>query len=153
MNKLTPFITLILHWSDTSLHSKPEYSLDNYLDLISFHHPDITGTTCVNATFSRQLKTWFNGNWSYSTAFYPGESRFASVFEHRIREAMGLQPENGGKFQITSYPPGIGIWKDSNLKLRKFETSCNTFSIAIFKIISWANTKTKRISAVLSILR
>ncbi|WAQ94696.1 hypothetical protein MAR_007167 [Mya arenaria] len=30
------------------------------------------GTTCVNASFSSQLKDWFKGNWSYSTAFYPG---------------------------------------------------------------------------------
>lgn len=54
------------------------------------------------------MKDWLKGNWSYSTAFYPGESRFASVFEHRVKEAMGLQPENGGKFQITSYPKDIG---------------------------------------------
>lgn len=67
-----------------------------------------TGTTCVNASFSRQLKQWLKGNWSYSTAFYPGESRFASIFEQRVKQAMGLKPENGGKFQITSYPQGIG---------------------------------------------
>lgn len=66
------------------------------------------GTTCVNASFSSQLKEWFKGNWSYSTAFYPGESRFAMAFEQRVKQAMGLNPENGGKFQITSYPEGIG---------------------------------------------
>ncbi|XP_052808216.1 uncharacterized protein LOC128237063 [Mya arenaria] len=66
------------------------------------------GTTCVNASFSSQLKDWFKGNWSYSTAFYPGESRFASIFEQRVLQATGLEPANGGKFQITSYPEGIG---------------------------------------------
>ncbi|XP_045170263.2 uncharacterized protein LOC123532764 [Mercenaria mercenaria] len=66
------------------------------------------GTTCVNASFSGQLKEWFKGNWSYSTAFYPGESRFATAFEQRVKQAMGLNPENGGKFQITSYPKDIG---------------------------------------------
>lgn len=66
------------------------------------------GTTCVNESFSMQLKEWLNGNWSYSTAFYPQESRFTSIFEQRVKQAMGLLPENGGKFQITSYPLGIG---------------------------------------------
>lgn len=68
----------------------------------------VSGTTCVNATFSRKLKEWFHGNWSYSTAFYPGESPFATAFENRVKQAMGLLPENGGKFQITSYPLNIG---------------------------------------------
>ena len=73
-----------------------------------YNYYSILGTTCVNASFSRQLKDWLKGNWSYSTAFYPGESRFASIYENRVKEAMGLLPENGGKFQITSYPKGIG---------------------------------------------
>ncbi|KAL3832523.1 hypothetical protein ACJMK2_024158 [Sinanodonta woodiana] len=66
------------------------------------------GTTCVNATFSRQLKAWFRQNWSYSTAFYPGENRFSAVFAHRVQQAMGLIESNGGKFQITAYPEGVG---------------------------------------------
>ncbi|XP_060067036.1 prolyl 4-hydroxylase subunit alpha-1-like [Ylistrum balloti] len=66
------------------------------------------GTLCMNATFSSQLKSWLHSNWSYSTAFYPGESRFSKVFEYRVKEATSLLPENGGKFQITSYPVGIG---------------------------------------------
>ena len=48
------------------------------------------------------------GNWSYSTAFYPGESRFSDIFAARVEQAMGLTPINGGKFQITSYPEGKG---------------------------------------------
>ncbi|XP_062577395.1 prolyl 4-hydroxylase subunit alpha-1-like [Saccostrea cucullata] len=68
----------------------------------------IPGTFCVNETFSRQLSGWLKSNWSYSTAFYPGESRFSKVFEYRVKEATQLLPENGGKFQITSYPEGIG---------------------------------------------
>lgn len=63
---------------------------------------------CVNASFSSQLKTWFHSNWSYSTAFYPGESKFSHIFAHRVKEATSLAPENGGKFQITSYTEGIG---------------------------------------------
>ncbi|KAK6172121.1 hypothetical protein SNE40_018070 [Patella caerulea] len=66
----------------------------------------IEGTTCVNASFSLKLKKWFNGNWSYSTAFYPGESPFSTVLENRIHKAMGLPPSHGGKFQLTSYPVG-----------------------------------------------
>lgn len=68
----------------------------------------ISGTFCVNETFSRQLSSWLKSNWSYSTAFYPGESKFSKIFEYRVKEATKLSPENGGKFQITSYPEGIG---------------------------------------------
>ena len=67
-----------------------------------------TGTKCLNSTFSRQLGSWMSGNWSYSTAFYPGESRFSHVLAARVQQAMGLDPKNGGKFQITSYPTGKG---------------------------------------------
>ncbi|GFR79873.1 prolyl 4-hydroxylase subunit alpha-1-like [Elysia marginata] len=64
------------------------------------------GTSCVNASFSLQLQSWLNSNWSYSTAFYPGESKFSTNVAARLHQAMGLKPENGGKFQITSYPLG-----------------------------------------------
>lgn len=66
------------------------------------------GTTCLNSSFSSQFKQWIHSNWSYSTAFYPGESRFSKVFEYRIKEAIELDPKNGGKFQITSYPLNVG---------------------------------------------
>ncbi|XP_070210514.1 transcriptional regulator ATRX homolog isoform X2 [Littorina saxatilis] len=66
----------------------------------------VKGTKCLNETFSQQLGQWMSGNWSYSTAFYPGESRFSTIFEKRVQQAMGLDPLNGGKFQITSYPQG-----------------------------------------------
>lgn len=64
------------------------------------------GTTCINETFSKKLQPHFK--WSYSTAFYPGESKFSTIFAERISEATGLKLENGGKFQITSYPQNIG---------------------------------------------
>ncbi|XP_041365674.1 uncharacterized protein LOC121380772 [Gigantopelta aegis] len=64
------------------------------------------GTTCVNASFSSQLSRWLHANWSYSTAFYPGENKFSLAFAHRVQQAMGLAPENGGKLQLTSYPVG-----------------------------------------------
>ncbi|XP_064647850.1 uncharacterized protein LOC135500354 [Lineus longissimus] len=66
------------------------------------------GTTCLNATFSTQFKEWSKANWSFSTAFYPGESRFTSLFDQRVERSTGFRTENGGKFQITSYPVGIG---------------------------------------------
>ncbi|ESP02232.1 hypothetical protein LOTGIDRAFT_172228 [Lottia gigantea] len=78
------------------------------------------GTTCVNQTFSAKLKKWLHGNWSYSTAFYPGESRFSSILAFRINNAMGLKPSHGGKFQLTSYPIG---------KAYKTHTDCNVGSI------------------------
>ena len=68
------------------------------------------GTTCINQTFSRQLEKW-GLKWSYSTAFYPGESKFSTRFGKLIEEATQMQESHGGKFQITSYPPGVG-YKD-----------------------------------------
>jgi prolyl 4-hydroxylase len=67
----------------------------------------IEGTRCINQTFSRSLGKW-GLKWSFSTAFYPGESKFSKVFGNRIEEATQLNETHGGKFQITSYPPEIG---------------------------------------------
>ncbi|GAB1603052.1 uncharacterized protein LOC115215919 [Argonauta hians] len=72
------------------------------------------GTMCVNKTFSTKLKSWLRSRWNYNTEFYPRESRFSEIFEKRIEQAMGLRPENGGKFQITSYPSGIGYKKHTD---------------------------------------
>ncbi|RNA18819.1 putative prolyl 4-hydroxylase 10 [Brachionus plicatilis] len=69
-----------------------------------------TGTNCLNQTFSRKLEKW-GLKWSFSTAFYPGESKFSRVFGKRIEEATMLNETHGGKFQITSYPSGVG-YKD-----------------------------------------
>ncbi|CAE1234800.1 P4HA [Acanthosepion pharaonis] len=73
-----------------------------------------TDTKCVNQTFSSLLKKWLKANWSYSTAFYPGENYFSKMYEQRVKQAMGLHPENGGKFQIISYPKGIGYKKHTD---------------------------------------
>lgn len=66
----------------------------------------ITGTYCLDTKFSAEMKTFLK--WSSSTAFYPGESPFTKIFEDRVKEATGLNPSNGGKFQVTSYPQGVG---------------------------------------------
>ena len=65
------------------------------------------GTTCVNATFSSTLKEW-GLRWSYSTAFYPGESTFSKILAKRIEEGTALQATHGGKFQITWTEKGVG---------------------------------------------
>lgn len=65
------------------------------------------GTACVNASFSSFLKKHLR--WSYSTAFYPGESPFATRFAERIEAVTGLPQSHGGKFQITSYPTAISM--------------------------------------------
>lgn len=41
----------------------------------------ITGTSCLNITFSRQLEKW-GLKWSYSTAFYPGAKKIKYKFEN-----------------------------------------------------------------------
>ncbi len=46
--------------------------------------------------------------WSFNTAFYPGESKFSTIFGRLIEEATQLNDTHGGKFQITSYPLGVG---------------------------------------------
>ena len=74
--------------------------------MLTYH--DVSGTRCENTSLSMVLGELFSKNWSYSTAFYPGESRFSEVFEQRVALATGLSPSNGGKFQLTSYPPGKG---------------------------------------------
>ncbi|XP_013420882.1 prolyl 4-hydroxylase subunit alpha-1 [Lingula anatina] len=73
-----------------------------------------SGTTCLNESFSRDFKAFTKGNWSFSTAFYPGESKFSKVFEHHVEQATALKKENGGKFQITSYPLGVGYKKHTD---------------------------------------
>jgi prolyl 4-hydroxylase len=53
------------------------------------------------------LKEW-GLKWSYSTAFYLGESTFSTLLSKRIEEGTGLQSGHGGKFQITSTDKGVG---------------------------------------------
>ncbi|XP_074645496.1 uncharacterized protein LOC141901865 [Tubulanus polymorphus] len=79
------------------------------------------GTTCLNKTMSTQFKSWIHANWSYSTAFYPGESRFTKIFENRVERTTGLRPANGGKFQITSYSKGIGYKNHTDCNLNSDE--------------------------------
>ncbi|XP_028406232.1 prolyl 4-hydroxylase 2-like isoform X2 [Dendronephthya gigantea] len=67
----------------------------------------LQGTTCINESLS-QLVRKHGMKWSYSTSFYPGESKFSLELHDRIKLATGLSPENGGKFQITSYPQNVG---------------------------------------------
>lgn len=67
----------------------------------------IQGTMCINESLSSLLRK-HGLKWSYSTAFYAGESKFSLTLAQRIKAATGLSPENGGKFQITSYPQNVG---------------------------------------------
>lgn len=78
------------------------------------------GTMCLNQTFSRQLEKW-GLKWSYSTAFYPGESKFATLFGKRIEEATQLNETHGGKFQITSYPNQVGYKEHTDCMLNTEE--------------------------------
>lgn len=64
------------------------------------------GTLCLNESFSRSLAQKFS--YSYSTAFYRGDSKFSYTFEEQIEKMTGLSKLHGGKFQITSYQTGVG---------------------------------------------
>ena len=100
LNKQVPIICF------DSLKSFREYLKDAKLKIKVSPNDFTRGTTCINETFSAKLQAHFK--WSYSTAFYPGESKFSTLFADKIQKATGLKVENGGKFQITSYPQGIG---------------------------------------------
>ncbi len=80
----------------------------------------VHGTMCLNQTLSRQLEKW-GLKWSYSTAFYPGESKFSKVFGKRIEEATMLNETHGGKFQITSYPYNVGYKEHTDCILETSE--------------------------------
>ncbi len=100
LNKQVPIICF------DSIKSFREYLKEAKLKIKVSLNDFTKGTTCINETFSAKLQPHFK--WSYSTAFYPGESKFSTMFAERIRKASGLKLENGGKFQITSYPQNIG---------------------------------------------
>ena len=70
----------------------------------------LEGTTCINESLSLLVRQ-HGMKWSYSTSFYPGESKFSLTLQERIKQATGLAAENGGKFQITSYPQNVGMCK------------------------------------------
>lgn len=100
LNKQVPIICF------DGIKSFREYLKDAKLKMKVTLNDFTEGTTCINETFSAKLQPHFK--WSYSTAFYPGESRFSTMFAERIQKATGLKLENGGKFQITSYPQNVG---------------------------------------------
>ena len=84
-----------------------ELKRDTFVELVSPR--DFTaGTRCLNQTFSRQLEKW-GLKWSYNTAFYQGESKFARTFGKLIEDATMLNETHGGRFLVTSYPPGVGL--------------------------------------------
>ena len=89
-----------------SLWTMQGYLKEAKLDIKVSDNDFTEGTTCVNETFSGKLQEHLV--WSFSTAFYRGENQFSSVFEKLLEKLTALSPDNGGKFQITSYPVGVG---------------------------------------------
>ncbi|UJR27837.1 hypothetical protein I4U23_009103 [Adineta vaga] len=96
---------------DTDIHVTPNDFTKG--EMLAFSHSIAMifslylGTTCINETFSSMLKEW-GLKWSYSTAFYLGESPFSTLLSQRIEDGTGLQSSHGGKFQITSTDKGVG---------------------------------------------
>ena len=75
--------------------------------LLSLGDSDFTeGTTCLNTSTSQKLLKYIN--YSVSTSFYTGESKFSHEMDRRIEEATGMPAHHGGKYQVTSYGPGVG---------------------------------------------
>jgi len=120
MKEIDPIIcfdsiqTLRKHLKDLKPNTKFDVTPNDFtkgrktdLYLLYFRLFDFLGTTCVNSTFSSMLKQW-GLKWSYSTAFYLGESPFSTLLSQRIEEGTNLQSSHGGKFQITSTDKGVG---------------------------------------------
>lgn len=96
-----------------------ELKINNIAELVT--ELDFTaGTTCLNQTFSRQMEKW-GLKWSFSTAFYSGESKFSKVLGKRIEEATKLEETHGGKFQVISYPFDVGFKSHTDCVLGKKE--------------------------------
>ncbi len=85
------------------------------------------GTMCVNKTFSRQLEKW-GLKWSSSTTFYFGESKFSNVFSKLIEEATMLNQTHGGRFEITSYPNGLGHRQRNDCVLHKHKANMAAYA-------------------------
>ena len=50
-----------------------------------------------------------------------GESKFSTRFGKLIQEATQLEESHGGKYQITSYPPGVGYKSHTDCTLNSEE--------------------------------
>nr|XP_054766925.1 uncharacterized protein LOC129274093 [Lytechinus pictus] len=101
MHSLKGFTSIRLPGKTSSQYPSP---LESQGDILNYFQ--ISGTACINSSFSERLGSSLT--WSRSTSFYPTESKFSTVFEDRVSQATGLKQSNGGKFQVTSYPEGIG---------------------------------------------
>ena len=100
-NKMTPLICF------AGIETFQKYLNEAGLDHFKVSQKDfVGGTLCINETFSIRLKGHLR--WSFSTAFYRGESKFSLEFGKRLEDISSLQATHGGKFQITSYPKDIG---------------------------------------------
>ncbi|CAB4003501.1 probable prolyl 4-hydroxylase 10 [Paramuricea clavata] len=91
----------------------------------------LEGTTCINESLSLLVRK-HGLKWSYSTSFYPGESKFSLTLQERIKQATGLAPENGGKFQITSYPRNVGYKNHTDCVLDQEEKRDRYATILVY---------------------
>ncbi|XP_002160179.1 uncharacterized protein LOC100198447 isoform X1 [Hydra vulgaris] len=73
------------------------------------------GTTCINETFSENIRRKFK--YSYSTSFYNGESEFSHSLQKRLESVSNLLQTHGGKYQVTSYPEGVGYKSHTDCSL------------------------------------
>lgn len=95
----------------------------------------IEGTTCINESLSSLLKKHMK--WSHSTSFYPGESKFSLTVAERIKQATGLSPENGGKFQITSYPKNVGKRSNKSRQCDRVHILSNGLRSSVCRALHW----------------
>mmetsp|Transcript_130017 Transcript_130017/g.404427 ORF Transcript_130017/g.404427 Transcript_130017/m.404427 type:complete len:567 (-) Transcript_130017:139-1839(-) len=68
----------------------------------------VFGTNCLNVSSSARHAQVLMRHATFSTAFYAGDIRFTAEFEQRVQRLFGLSPAAGGRFQVTSHPPGTG---------------------------------------------
>lgn len=109
----TAHLSHVQKWNDqdpilcfSDIHTFRKYLKDVDIKAEVTENDFTHGTNCLNETFSSRLKGKLL--WSFSTAFYPIESKFSQIYEDRVERVTGLIKSHGGKFQITSYPEKAG---------------------------------------------
>uniref|UniRef100_A0A1I8IFB9 SUN domain-containing protein n=1 Tax=Macrostomum lignano TaxID=282301 RepID=A0A1I8IFB9_9PLAT len=91
------------------------------------------GTRCLNASLSAKASSWLRFNWTRSTVFYPGESRFtAGPLADRFLKSMGLPASHAGRLDVTSHPLGQGFSEQLDCKAKNGASGAIFATVRVF---------------------